>query len=103
ISVVSNWVGNGTYVVGSNTFLNALIIQSGGALSNGDGYLGFETGGSNNTVLVTGSGSVCSNSADLRVGYAGIGNSLVISNQGAVFNGFGYVGNNSTSRSNNVL
>jgi len=36
-------------VVGSNTFLDTLIIQSGGVLSNGIGYIGYETSGSNNT------------------------------------------------------
>ena len=44
--VTSNWVGNGTYVVGSNTYLNALIINSGGALTDTNGYIGDSIGGS---------------------------------------------------------
>ena len=40
--VVSNWTGD--YLVGSNTFADALLIQNGGVLSNGNGYLGYEIG-----------------------------------------------------------
>ena len=35
--VASNWVSGSGYIVGNNTFADALIIQSGGALSNGTG------------------------------------------------------------------
>ncbi len=90
--VASNWVGNGTYVVGSNTFRDALQVINGGALSNGTGFIGYEVSGSNNSVLVTGPGSVWSNALFLVVGSYGAGNSLVISNQGAVFDGTAYVG-----------
>src|SRR5881397_2436379 len=84
INVVSNWVGNGTYVVGSNTFLNALIIQNAGVLSHDIGLIGSQIGGSNNTVRVTGTGSVWSNLL-LQVGSLGAGNQLVVTNGGAVF------------------
>ena len=40
--VVSNWTGD--YLVGSNTFADASLIQNGGVLSNGNGYLGYEIG-----------------------------------------------------------
>ena len=78
--VTSNWAGD--YFVGSNTFADVLLIQNSGVLSNGYGYLGYEVSSSNNSVLVTGTGSVWSNGSDLYVGYSGAGNSLVISNGG---------------------
>jgi T5SS/PEP-CTERM-associated repeat protein len=99
--VTSNWVGNGTYVVGSNTFLDALLINSGGILSNGIGYIGYEVGASDNTAIVSGSGSVWNNWLDLYVGDSGAGNQLIVTNGGAAFNGHGVLGLNSSS-SNNV-
>ncbi len=106
--VTSNWVGD--YLVGSNTFADVLLIRNSGVLSNGYGYLGYEVSSSNNSVLVTGVGSVWSNSADLYVGYSGADNSLVISNGGQVINnapfgsGFNcYIGYNSSSSNNSVL
>src|SRR5271156_6504621 len=66
--VTSNWMGNGTYVVGSNTFFDTLIIQNGGVLSNGTGYIGYEAGGSNNTAIVSGSTSTWSNNLNLYIG-----------------------------------
>ncbi|MGD1018918.1 MAG: hypothetical protein ABSA12_06320 [Verrucomicrobiia bacterium] len=82
--VHSNWVGNGSYIVGSNTFQDVLQIINGGVLSNGTGYIGYEVSGSNNLAVVTGPGSVWSNRFNLYVGYNGAGNSLLISNGGAV-------------------
>src|ERR1043166_2105115 len=103
INVASNWVDNVNfrYIVGSNTYLNALVIQNSGGLTNNNGYIGFETGGSNNVAVVTGTGSVWSNLFDLYVGYAGAGNQLVVSNGGAVFNGsVGFLGRLSFSSGN---
>src|ERR1035437_356716 len=74
--VASNWVGD--YSVGDNFVYDALVIQTGGVLSNGFGYVGYQFGADNNTVLVTGSGSVWSNANDLYVGFFGALNSLTI-------------------------
>jgi T5SS/PEP-CTERM-associated repeat protein len=72
------------YIVGNNTFADVLIIRNGGALvSSGDGDLGETSGSSNNSALVTGSGSVWSND-QMLVGYLGGHNSLIISNGGQV-------------------
>jgi T5SS/PEP-CTERM-associated repeat protein len=100
-AVHSNWVGNGTYVVGSNTFKDVLQIINSGVLSNGSGYLGYAANSSNNAVLVTGAGSVWSN-VDLTVGLSGPRNSLTISNGGAVYDGTCWTGNNISSSSNAV-
>src|SRR6185369_12432277 len=45
-----------------------------------------------NTAVVTGPGSVWSNSAYMSVGESGRGNLLIVSNGGAVFNTDGFVG-----------
>ena len=101
--VISNWVGNGSYVVGSNTFKDVLRVINSGILSNGTGYLGYATGGSNNVAVVTDPGSVWTNSGNLIAGYSGARNSLTISNGGAVFDVIGQLGVNSVSSSNNVV
>lgn len=89
--VISNWIGD--YYFGSNSSCNVLLIKNVGALvDSGSGILGFTSSANNNAAVVTGTGSVWSNQADLYVGYSGTGNQLTISNGGAVFNGFGYVG-----------
>jgi len=99
--VRSNWAGD--YLVGSNTFSDALLIQNGGVLSNRIGYLGYETVSRSNGVLVSGSTSVWSNASDLYVGFSGGANGLVVSNSGRILNDYGYVGGNISSSSNSVL
>ena len=91
------------YVVGSNTFSDALLIRSGGVLTNADGYVGYLPPSSSNYVLVAGAGSAWSN-ANLYLGFSGGGNTLVISNAGRVAVGLGtFVANSATSSSNRVL
>jgi len=90
--VASNWVDNGTYVVGSNWVYDALNILNGGVFSNGVGYIGYEATASNNSVLVSGTGSVWSNTSYLYIGNDGSGNSLTITNGGTVYNGYGFIG-----------
>jgi T5SS/PEP-CTERM-associated repeat protein len=58
---------------------------------------------SNNSALVTGAGSLWTNSGDLYVGNEGSGNSLVISNGGRVANTIGYIGDQPNSSNNSVL
>ena len=72
--VVSNWAGD--YVVGNANVFDVLqIINSGVLSSSGDSYIGYTTASSNNSVLVTGSGSVWSNLGDIfLVGNKGSGN-----------------------------
>ncbi|HTS16964.1 MAG TPA: hypothetical protein VMP11_05275 [Verrucomicrobiae bacterium] len=103
--VTSNWLGN--YVVGNTTFADALIIQGSGALADGFGYLGNSLTTSNNSALVTGSGSIWSNGLGLYVGNNNsFCNSLVISNGAHVLNGaYAYVGQGSVPKvtSNSVV
>jgi T5SS/PEP-CTERM-associated repeat protein len=105
---ITNWSGD--YIVGSNTFGDALLIRSSGVLTNANGYLGYEVGGSNNSALVADPGSLWSNRLNLYVGFSGANNSLVISNGGRVvalsgeqLSSGGYVGYNSSSSNNQIL
>ena len=103
--ITSNWPG--VYFVGFTNFADALVIQNGGVLSNGTGYLGYNSASSNNIAFVTGPGSVWSNRADLYIGQNGSGNSLVISNGGQVVSGPGgqgldLVGETASSSNNSV-
>jgi T5SS/PEP-CTERM-associated repeat protein len=81
-SVTNNW--SGSYIVGSNTFADVLLIQNSGVLSNGQGYLGYELSSSNNSVVVNGSGSLWRNAATLTVGSSGSNNRLIVTNSGNV-------------------
>jgi T5SS/PEP-CTERM-associated repeat protein len=82
--VASNWPSD--YYVGSNYVFDALLIKNGGmlAVTNGTGYIGYNIGASNNSAVVSGSGSLWTNSGFVYVGYSGAGSSLIISNGGAV-------------------
>ena len=101
--VHSNWVGNGGYAVGSNTFKDVLRVINGGVLSDGAGYVGYAANSSNNLAIVIGTDSIWTNSGFLSVGYSGAGNSLTISNGGAVFDSVGQLSGNSSSSSNNMV
>ena len=96
--VTSNWVGT-FYIVGSNTFLDTLQIQSSGVLSNGSGVLGYAAGGSNNTALVSGAGSLWKNLTNLYVGFLGVNNQLIVTNGGRVFDQEGTLGYTNASGS----
>jgi T5SS/PEP-CTERM-associated repeat protein len=88
--VLSNWAGD--YYVGSNTLANALWIQAGGVLSNRQGFVGYSSGSSNNTVWIADIGSAWNNASNLIIGYSGMGNSLAIHGGGRVGNYSGYLG-----------
>jgi T5SS/PEP-CTERM-associated repeat protein len=79
--VTSNWLGT-FYIVGSNTFLDTLQISSGGVLSNSSGALGYAAVGSNNTAVISGTGSTWKNATNLYVGFLGTGSQLIITNGG---------------------
>jgi T5SS/PEP-CTERM-associated repeat protein len=101
----SNWVGFGGYVVGSNTFGDVLLIENGGVLSNFDGIIGDLSAASNNTAIVTDSGSTWTNYQGLSIGASGAGNNLVISNGGIVWVGPAAItlGASAASSSNNTV
>ena len=88
-----------SYIVGSNTFLDTQQIINSGVLSNGSGVLGYAAGGSSNTALVSGSGSVWKNATNLIVGFLGTANQLIVTNGGRVLDQAGTLGYTNASAS----
>ncbi|MBI5395928.1 MAG: PEP-CTERM sorting domain-containing protein [Verrucomicrobia bacterium] len=65
--------------VGDFASQNMMVISNGATVLNaGVGFIGAVAGANNNTVLVTGSGSLWRNAGDLNVGFAGSSNQLLI-------------------------
>jgi T5SS/PEP-CTERM-associated repeat protein len=100
----SRWVNSGNLTFGLAGHDNSLVISDGGIVTVGvDTKIGDLATASNNSVLVTGSNSLWTNTGNLYVGNDGSGNSLVISNGGTVANSWGFIGNNAASSNNSVL
>jgi T5SS/PEP-CTERM-associated repeat protein len=79
-------------------------IHSGGRFEDHttNASVGFSTNASGHIAVVTDPGSVWTTGSDLRVGYFGGGNHLIISNGATVLSGEGYFGLNSGSTGNKV-
>lgn len=80
--VVSN--AGGTIVVGSTGTNNYMEINGGSTLISYDAYVGQNSTALGNSVLVTGSGTLWTNTHDLFVGWAGKSSEMVISNNATV-------------------
>ncbi len=95
-AVTSNW--SGTYYIGNTFSADVLLIQGNGVLTDGGVYLGYSLTSSNNSAIVTDSGSIWNNNF-LYVGYNGFGNSLVVSNGAQVLDAtYGWLGAGGVSR-----
>src|ERR1017187_3576771 len=98
----------GPLYIGYGGPANQLIVTNGGEVTL-YGYIGYASGSSNNTVLVSGVGSMWSNSvasfgSTIVVGYGGAANQLIITNGGSVYNaGESDVGLQASSSNNVVL
>ena len=92
-------------VIGNFGAANSLMISNGGCVVGLRGSVGWFASSSNNAVLITGSGSVWSNSGGLNIGNTGFGNRVVISEGGKLLEsgGSAVVGNASSSSNNSVL
>jgi T5SS/PEP-CTERM-associated repeat protein len=92
-SVANLYVTNGTTMyfetAGTNSFLNS--------------YVGYNAGDSNNSLIVSGSTTLLTNSGDTYVGYHGSSNVMKIANGAQVFNVTGWIGYSSTASNNSVL
>jgi T5SS/PEP-CTERM-associated repeat protein len=98
----STWTNSGQFSVGegvqSYSTGNSLVISNGGKVVSGsmaysdDFKIGIDPGDNQNSVTITGAGSMLSNGGDLTVGYYGSSNSLVISDGGTVANRDGFIG-----------
>ena len=99
----SLWINYYNLYVGSSGSGNSLVISNGGTVSDegtaGQFFIGANGSSSNNSVLVTGAGSLWTNRSELYVGSSGSGNSLVISNGGTVAVSSSYIGFSSINNS----
>src|SRR5580765_6676299 len=100
-SASARWQMGGSLLLGVNGAANRLTVSNGGVVQANVGDVGIAPTGSNNVVMVTGSGSLWSNKNELVLGFGSAGNQLVVSNGGVVRNTVGYVGNDA-SYSNNL-
>jgi T5SS/PEP-CTERM-associated repeat protein len=109
----STWENSGgetlydTFYLGYSGSGNTLTVTNGGTVYSGYCYIGYTNGANNNAVTVTGAGSVWYNNEDdsgeLHVGQHGSGNTLTITNGGAVINVEGYIGDKDGANSNAVV
>jgi T5SS/PEP-CTERM-associated repeat protein len=82
---------------------NRLVVSDGAMVRSGDGTIGEESSGNNNTAVITGSGSAWSNTGSLYAGKNGAGSQLLVSNAATVFTSASlHVGFNATA-TNNVV
>jgi T5SS/PEP-CTERM-associated repeat protein len=94
----------GSMTVGQQGAFNQLIVINGATVSDYSGYIGDGTWNSTgNVVVVTGAGSVWTNSAQLQVGSYGSRNQLVVSNGGTVFAESIYISVGTASNNSVVL
>lgn len=83
---------------------NSITIAAGGTATSANTVLGVELGSDNNTVLVTGAGSLMQTTGDIQSGGKGVGNSFTIANGGTALSANqGVVGNDVNSVNNTAL
>ena len=102
----SHWTGglNSDLYVGSNGSFNRLVISNGAVADHWRAVqLGSTTVSVSNEVVVTGAGSVLSNSSFVVVGQNGAANRLTVSNGGTVASLGGEIGNSTNSINNEVI
>jgi T5SS/PEP-CTERM-associated repeat protein len=104
-SLLANPSGIG-FTIGNNGAGNQVIVTNGGTLQTPNGFLGFAASASNNSVLVTGSGSswsTTSGTGTLQLGGSGKGNTLTVANSGTVTTVASTLGNAAGGDNNSVL
>ena len=75
--------GGSVFRIGNGSAFNRLLISGGGAVTTGYGVVGYPVAATNNSVLVTGSGSVWTNDV-FFVGEGAMSNSVTVANGGRV-------------------
>jgi fibronectin-binding autotransporter adhesin len=87
----STWASTGIFFLGDDGNQNRLVISNGATLRNLSGYVaGYQS--SSNIALVTGSGSLWTNTLDLNMGFSGPGNLLIVSDTARLASSNGVVG-----------
>jgi len=92
----SLWSNSSAFSVGAGVgnLSNSLTISAGGTVVDYSGYVG--QGGSGNSALLTGAGSLWTNASSFTVGAAGSNNSLVVSSGASLIDGTGIIGDQGT-------
>ncbi|MCX6900359.1 MAG: PEP-CTERM sorting domain-containing protein [Verrucomicrobia bacterium] len=99
----SVWSNSAYLYVGYTGSFNQLAIVNGGKTYSTYGNVGYSAGSISNAVVVTGAGSLWSNSSSISVGYYGSFNQLTISNSGTVYSGgSGWLGVDPSANGNKV-
>lgn len=98
----SVWSNRSELYVGYIGAGNSLSVSDGGWVADSEARIGSTTSSSNNTVWVTGDGSVWTNGFAVYVGLLGAGNSLIISNGAKVFDAYGSIGLYASASNNTV-
>ncbi|MGB2821297.1 MAG: hypothetical protein WBF17_09975, partial [Phycisphaerae bacterium] len=98
----STWDTNGAHMVVGDQGSGTLIIEGGGLVTSGVGYVGLNATSSGNAVTVTGDGSTWdTNGYEVIVGFDGSG-AITIADGGSIVSGAGYIGHFSASSGNVV-
>ena len=98
--VGSFWTSSDSLRFGYQGGGNTLVVSNGGVVANSEGFIGATSLSANNEALVTGAGSLWTNTYGFYVGNGGSsGNRLVISNGGAVSGLEGFIGVGSSQNS----
>ncbi|PWU18197.1 MAG: hypothetical protein C5B50_09835, partial [Verrucomicrobia bacterium] len=103
VSPTARWRSGNGLTVGNDGASSRLLVSNGAYLEGNGAVMAFTRASSNNSALVTGSGSIWTNRGDLTVGDNGRGNQLIITNGGQVASRFGYVSLNATTSNNLVM
>ena len=100
----SVWSNSSLFYVGNNGSGNNLTISNGASVYDTYAYVAQSSAtSSNNGILVTGTGSLWSNSGSLNLGTMGSSNTLTISFGGKVANAAGNVGSSNGANNNSIL
>lgn len=95
----SVWSNASLLLVGNNSRGNRLVVSNGAAVKDSSGYVGLD-GVGNNLAVVTGAGSLWTNSNDMFVGTFGAGNRLLVSDGAEVRNNYGFIGVDASASNN---
>ncbi len=102
-SAGSIWSNSGSFYLGREASGNAISITDSGCMKTVGGYIGYQSGSSNNTATVTGADSKWENSLTLILGLFGSSNALSITEGGTVENIDGCVGHQAGGGNNTVM
>jgi len=95
---ILNLSGPGTYLLAPLPYVGyygsdcQLVVSDGASLRSSFFFLGFNLSGSNTLGVISGNGSVWTNTIDAWIGYSSHGNRLIITNGGRLRSGRTYIG-----------